>query len=429
MKKQLLAINFLVFIFCGNLSALSLEEAITESLENNLSLKIEDSSLNIAEEELLQSKVDFLPTVVLSGTISETETSGITSQGGVTSADYELSPSSKSIILSQTIFNGFGRAYTLQSNKAELELQKLNKFKIQQDITLETIEAYFNILVSEKSLKSHEDNFNTVSERHLSTKKEFEVGLSSTTDVAQAEAHYNSAKIDLLNAKISHQNIKNAFKDLVGVDAENLSFSNLDGYLPKSFSEFKDLVIKNNLSIQMAKSNLDIKTSAVGVAKSAYYPQVNLTASKTEIDEFSSLVDEITNEEIEATVSWPIFNKGKSSSTVRQAEQLKNKHMILLQKTQQDTMSLASNIWDKYSISKETLDAASLSYEASQTAFEGTKIEQEVGERTVLDVLNARQSLLSAEIKFFNEQKNQEVIKAQVMYLAGILTLENIQKG
>ena len=233
----------------------------------------------------------------------------------------------------------------------------------------------------------------------------------------------------MLNAKISHQNIKNAFKDLVGVDAENLSFSNLDGYLPKSFSEFKDLVIKNNLSIQMAKSNLDIKTSAVGVAKSAYYPQVNLTASKTELDEFSSLVDEITNEEIEATVSWPIFNKGKSSSTVRQAEQLKNKHLILLQKTQQDTMSLASNIWDKYSISKETLDAASLSYEASQTAFEGTKIEQEVGERTVLDVLNARQSLLNAEIKFFNEQKNQEIVKAQVMYLAGILTLENIQEG
>ena len=103
--------------------------------------------------------------------------------------------------------------------------------------------------------------------------------------------------------------------------------------------------------------------------------------------------------------------------------------MILLQKTQQDTMSLASNIWDKYSISKETLEAANLSYDASQTAFEGTKIEQEVGERTILDVLNSRQSLLNAEIKFFNEQKNQEVIKAQILYLAGILTLEQIREG
>ena len=427
MKKFLLVSGYLFLMCSGNLLALTLEEAISESLNNNLSIKMENSTLGIAEENLLQSKADFLPSISLSGSISETETSGISSQSGISSSDYELSPSSKSIILSQTIFNGFGRAYSLQSSKSELELQKLNKFKTEQDITLETIEAYFNILASEKTLKSYEDNFKTVSERFSSTKKEFEVGLSSKTDVAQAEAYYNAAKIDMLNAKISHQNIKNAFNNLVGTEPNNLSFSSINGFLPKSFSEFNELVISNNLSIKMAQSNLDIKSSNVGVAKSAYYPQVNLTATKSELDEFSSTVDEITNEEIEATISWPIFNKGKSSSTVRQAEKLKNRYMILLQKTQQDTLTLASNIWQKYSISKDTLDAANLSYLASQTAFEGTKIEQEVGERTVLDVLNSRQSLLNAEIKLFNEQKNQEVIKAQVMYLAGILTLENIK--
>ncbi len=427
-KKQLKSI-LLIFLFCGNVSALSLEEAVSKSLANNLSLKIEDSNLSIVEEELFQSKAEFFPSLLLSGSVSETETSDISSQSGIKSSDYELSPSSKSIILSQTIFNGFGRAHNIQSSKAELELQKLNKYKIQQDIILETIEGYFSILVSEKSLKSYEDNFNAVNERFISTKKEFEVGLSSATDVAQAEARYNGAKIDMLNAKIAHQNIKNTFKDLVGTEPSNLKFSNVNGILPKSFSDFKNLVEENNLSIQMAKSNLDIQSSNVGVAKSAYYPQINLTASKTEFDEFSSLVDEITSEEIEATVSWSIFNKGKTLSSVRQAQKLKNKHMILLQKTQQDTMSLASNIWDRYSISKETLEAANLSYEASKTAFEGTKIEQEVGERTILDVLNSRQSLLNAEIKFFNEQKNQEVIKAQILYLAGILTLEQIRKG
>ncbi len=427
-KKQLLLI-LLLLPFNGNVSALSLTDAISESLTNNLSLKMEESNLSIAEEEFFQSKAEFLPSLLLSGSISETETSDLLSQSGVESSDYELSPSSKSIIISQTIFNGFGRAYNIQSSKAELELQKLNKLKIQQDIILETIEAYFSILVSEKSLKSYEDNFNAVSERFISTKKEFEVGLSSTTDVAQAEARYNAAKIDMLNAKITHQNIKNKFRDLVGTKPSNLEFSSVNGIIPKSFSDFKNLVEENNLSIQMAKTNLDVKSSNVGVARSAYYPQINLTASKTELDEFSSLVDEITNEEIEATVSWSIFNKGKTLSSVRQAQKLKNKHIILLQKTQQDTMTLASNIWDKLSISKETLEAANLSYDASQTAFEGTKIEQEVGERTILDVLNSRQSLLNAEIKFFNEQKNQEVIKAQILYLAGILTLEQLREG
>ena len=426
MRKIIIKIFFACILQFNTVHALSLEDAIIESLANNLNLKLENSNLEIAEEDVFQSKASFLPTISLTGSISETETSNIISQSGISSSDYELSPSSKSIILSQTLFNGFGRTYNLESSKAEYELQKLNILKTKQDVILETIEAYFSTLIAEKSLRSYEDNLKTVSERFESTKKEFEVGLASKTDVAQSESYMNTAKIDFLNAKIKYKNIKNSFQDLVGTEAANLLFSNINSILPESYEEFRDLVMKNNLSILMARTNLNIKTSNVNSAKSAYYPKVDLTASKSELKEYTSLIDTLSTEELKATISWPIFNSGKSLSTVRQAEKMKNSYFILLQKTQQDTLTLASDIWEKYIIGKDTILAADLSYIASKTAFEGTKIEQEVGERTVLDVLNARQSVLNAEIQFFNEQKNQEVIKAQVMYLAGILNLNNI---
>jgi len=426
MRKIIIKIFFACILQFNTVHALSLEDAIIESLANNLNLKLENSNLEIAEEDVFQSKASFLPTISLTGSISETETSNIISQSGISSSDYELSPSSKSIILSQTLFNGFGRTYNLESSKAEYELQKLNILKTKQDVILETIEAYFSTLITEKSLRSYKDNLKTVSERFESTKKEFEVGLASKTDVAQSESYMNTAKIDFLNAKIKYKNIKNSFQDLVGTEAANLLFSNINSILPESYEEFRDLVMKNNLSILMARTNLNIKTSNVNSAKSAYYPKVDLTASKSELKEYTSLIDTLSTEELKATISWPIFNSGKSLSTVRQAEKMKNSYFILLQKTQQDTLTLASDIWEKYIIGKDTILAADLSYIASKTAFEGTKIEQEVGERTVLDVLNARQSVLNAEIQFFNEQKNQEVIKAQVMYLAGILNLNNI---
>ncbi len=50
----------------------------------------------------------------------------------------------------------------------------------------------------------------------------------------------------------------------------------------------------------------------------------------------------------------------------------------------------------------------------------------EVGERSVLDVLTARQSLLNSEIKYFQEQKDREITKAQVMYMSGILNLSSL---
>ena len=95
--------------------------------------------------------------------------------------------------------------------------------------------------------------------------------------------------------------------------------------------------------------------------------------------------------------------------------------------TQNETVILSENIWDKYKISEQTIEAAELNYNANKTAYKGTVIEQEVGERSVLDVLIARQALLNSEINYFNKQKDREIVKTQIMYLAGILNLENLE--
>ena len=407
--------------------ALSLNDAISESLANNLLLKMEANSVDIAEEDYFQSKSNYLPSISLNANISENEYSSLKTQSGVIGSDYELAPSSKSIILSQNLFSGFSRFYNSISTKESLNLKRLNEKKVTQDIILETIEAYYNVLIAEKSVKSYKDNLESVAERSNATIKEYEVGLTSKTDVAQAEAFLNNAKIDLLDSEIILKNLKNSFFDLVGVDAKNLIFSEINADIPSSFSEFKEILIANNYSIRMAEVNLKIMNANVGVARSAYYPQLSLTATKSELDEFSAEVDELTNEEIKATLNWPIFTAGKSLSNVRKAKEVKNTQLILLQKTQNETVILSENIWDKYKISEQTIKAAELTYNANQTAYKGTVIEQEVGERSVLDVLIARQALLNSEINYFNKQKDREIVKTQIMYLAGLLNFENLE--
>ena len=407
--------------------ALSLNDAISESLANNLLLKMEANSVDIAEEDYFQSKSNYLPSISLNANISENEYSSLKTQSGIIGSDYELAPSSKSIILSQNLFSGFSRFYNSISTKESLNLKRLNEKKVTQDIILETIEAYYNVLIAEKSVKSYKDNLESVAERSNATIKEYEVGLTSKTDVAQAEAFLNNAKIDLLDSEIILKNLKNSFFDLVGVDAKNLVFSEINAEIPSSFSEFKEILIANNYSIRMAEVNLKIMNANVGVARSAYYPQLSLTATKSELDEFSAEIDELTNEEIKATLNWPIFTAGKSLSNVRKAKEVKNTQLILLQKTQNETVILSENIWDKYKISEQTIKAAELTYNANQTAYKGTVIEQEVGERSVLDVLIARQALLNSEINYFNKQKDREIVKTQIMYLAGLLNFENLE--
>ena len=151
--------------------ALSLNDAISESLANNLLLKMEANSVDIAEEDYFQSKSNYLPSISLNANISENEYSSLKTQSGVIGSDYELAPSSKSIILSQNLFSGFSRFYNSISTKESLNLKRLNEKKVTQDIILETIEAYYNVLIDEKSVKSYKDNLESVTERSNATIK------------------------------------------------------------------------------------------------------------------------------------------------------------------------------------------------------------------------------------------------------------------
>ena len=424
--KIITACLLLLFISISNGSALTIKNAVSEALNNNLSLLIEDNNLDIAKEDLYQSRASFLPTVAVTGTISETDTSNIKLQTGAQTSDINLNGSSKSIILSQSIFNGFARTYDLAASKSNYDLQKLNLEKNKQDITLQTIEAYYNLLFLQKTHEAYVENYSNINQRFEATKKEFEVGLASKTDVAQAESFMNSAKINMLNSKVNYDNAVNLFDDLIGSKSNDLSFSEIPFNLPSSFTELLERVSTNNLAIQMARVNVDIKKAQVGYARSAYYPKVDLTAKKTEFDESATTIDSGTNEEVSATMTWPIFNSGKSLSNVRKAKEAQNSYLIILQKTQIDTHTLAKKLWDQSEISKDQIVAAESSYKASKTAYEGTVIEQKVGERTILDVLNAQQSLLNSEIELMNQKRNKEIIKSQVFYLMGDLTLENM---
>ena len=73
----------LVFLLLNvSVKALSLKEAVNDSLSNNLSLKIEAINVDMAEEDYLQSTTDYFPTITLSGSMSENDYSDIKSQSG-----------------------------------------------------------------------------------------------------------------------------------------------------------------------------------------------------------------------------------------------------------------------------------------------------------------------------------------------------------
>jgi outer membrane protein len=406
--------------------SITIENALKSSLINNLEIKLEKNNSLVAKESVNQSISSYFPSIILQGSISESEVTNVKSQSGILSSGYDLEPSSASITISQNIFNGFANYYSLIKSKTDLKSQNLIYENKKQEIILATLESYYNVILAEKNFVSFKDNFTAIKKRYNSAQAEFEAGILSKTDVAFAKTRMSAAKIALINSDINYEKAKNIFRDITGVEAKDLKFQSIKSKEIFEKEQFIENVKSGSFAIRLATLDVKSKNASTGIARSSLLPKISLNASQTEYYDYSSTVDQFDNETINATVTWQIFNSGSSLSKVRQAEKFKNSSYINQLMVIRDTLNRANFSHSQYVISSETVDAAKIALESAEFAYNGTVIEQEVGERTLLDVLDARQQLLNSEIDLFKEQRNEQIIEARLLYLKGDLIVDKL---
>ena len=406
--------------------SITIENALKSSLVNNLEIKLEKNNSLVAKESVNQSISSYFPSIILQGSMSESEVTNVKSQSGVLSSGYDLEPSSASITISQNIFNGFANYYSLIKSKTDLKSQNLIYENKKQEIILATLESYYNVILAEKNFVSFKDNFTAIKKRYNSAQAEFEAGILSKTDVAFAKTRMSAAKIALINSDINYEKAKNIFRDITGVEAKDLKFQSIKSKEIFEKEQFIENVKSGSFAIRLATLDVKSKNASTGIARSSLLPKISLNASQTEYYDYSSTVDQFDNETINATVTWQIFNSGSSLSKIRQAEKFKNSSYINQLIVLRDTLNRANFSHSQYVISSETVDAAKIALESAEFAYNGTVIEQEVGERTLLDVLDARQQLLNSEIDLFKEQRNEQIIEARLLYLKGDLVIDKL---
>ena len=91
--------------------------------------------LIVSEEDLKISKSNYLPTVTLSGSKSQEDTSKLTNRAGVEQSVNDVDPSTQSIKIEQTLLD-FGRNADVKKIKLELILQMQNLLKKEQEVLL-----------------------------------------------------------------------------------------------------------------------------------------------------------------------------------------------------------------------------------------------------------------------------------------------------
>ena len=428
--KKIISTLIISLIFSNLQAEDNLKFYIDRALKNNLQLNAEKKVFESAKQSKNISRSEFLPSISISGNQSSTTSTNRTNQNGSSLTDTNSDSESKSISIEQKIFSGFKGLNTFK--KSELEIQKANLSlkKVTQQTIIDSASAYFDLIFKSKSNNFNLSNVDLFERQVESDNARLQKGEITLTDLAQSESSLAGAKANLIKAKTELLATQNNFERIIGDKApiyKNLSEEAIL-VLPNTLDESIKLANLNNTDLLIAQLDYEIASKDLNIEKSRLSPTASINYSKTENKDFSSTIDEIDQETVKATISWPLIKGGENISSIKKSTFNKQRYQLIFQDMKNKITTETSNSWSKYQSTKAVLQATKAQLKAAEIANEGITLEYDSGNtRTTLEVIQSRSLLLDARIAFAKAERDFIVSQFELAKQSGSLSIKSLK--
>ena len=429
MKKLIIAIFFFSTIFSNYSDATTLVQALNEAYKNNPRLNAARENIKISKEEINEAKSEFFPTITISGYVSDENTTKQTDRKGTTS-ESNFEPSQQKILIEQSLYEGKGRYANLKKNDIGLELAQFELKRTEQEILLESIEVYTELVLNNKKVKINKENVNLFERQVETDKSRLERGEISLTDLAQSEASLAGAKAQLIEAENKLITSKLNYEKTIGNINNYKNLFNIGSFnyeLPRSLASANQISRKENPDLNIAILELEQSKQDIQIAKSKLLPSAKLSFEFKESQDLSSTVDEKDQEILKAEASWPIFSGGKNTASLKKSKSLKYQKELLLEDAIKSNEALVTNAWSNFKSSKSFLISIQSQVKAAEIANEGIAQEYESGAgRSTLDVIQSNSILLNSKISLAKSERDFLLSQYKMLLSIGRLTGSNL---
>ena len=422
--KKIILILFSVLFLNQQVLAVTLFEALTEAYKNNTDLNAERENINISEEDLRISKGNYLPTVTISGSKSQEDTSKLTNRSGVEQSVNDVDPSTQSIKIEQTLID-FGRNADVQKNQIGIRLAVAKLLKKEQEVLLKAIEAYSGLILANKKLKINQSNLSLLERQVETNKARLERGQITLSDLAQSEsslagaqANFIQSKNEIISSKLNYENV---IGPIVNINSLNNNFD-IKLMLPNNLSDAIDKSKKYNPELIIAKLEYEQSEKDVLISRSDLSPSAKLSYENSKSQDLSSSYDERDKNILKATVTWPIYSGGKNRASLNKSRNLQNRKKLLLSSATKTNNSNVAISWSTLQSSKSLLNSVNSQVKAAEIANEGITVEYETGlGRSTLDVIQSNSILLSSKISLADSERNYLLSQFKLLQAIGLL--------
>ncbi len=408
----------------GDALALSLNEGLALAYQNNPNLKAAREDLHATNESLSQAYSGWLPSLFASYERSrENEKRGA-------GAQEQNTPHSRSLTLSQQIFNGGETMAQIGRAQEQINAGRERLKRIEQQTLAATVSTYMEVVRAKEVLKLSTNNEKVLGEQLDAAQQRFKLGEATKTDVAQAESRLARGKSDRIDAEGALISAKAGLLRVLGADmtiTDAIATPAQRPILPKTLDEALDIALKFNPTLREAQFSRQVAQKDISITKARILPDVSVVGDVSREEHLStSTGSSAESESVALRVSVPLYQSGAEYSRVRQAKKTAWSAEEQVQDIRNATIENVTKAWEDVQTSRAIILSRKAAVEAANTALDGVREEREVGSRTTLDVLDAEQESFIAQVNLVSAERDEVIASYNLLSTTGQLTAKSL---
>ncbi|KUJ82247.1 TolC family outer membrane protein [Ruegeria profundi] len=329
------------------------------------------------------------------------------------------------LTLSQLVYDGGFSVLGKQSAQEIVLSTRQALLDVEQFVLFRAANAYLFVLEQEEAVQIRLNNVDVSSEELRASQDRFDVGEVTRTDVALSEAQLASSQADLAVERGFLAQAQAEYVNAVGnAPGRTAGLPGLPS-LPGSEAEAVALAQRNHPAILSAQHEVRALDLQVQQQRANLGPNVRLFADAG-IRESYDNDDNLEDASIALRFEQPIYAGGRLAASVRRSMATRDASRANLLNVQKDITQGVVDAFASFQAASASLRASTERVRASQVAFDGIREEATLGARTTLDVLNAQQDLLDAQLAEVRSRVERTRSAYELLQAQGLLTAERL---
>jgi outer membrane protein, adhesin transport system len=407
----------------------SINDALREAAKTNPGVGEASANRRATESELRQTQSTLLPQVRLDASYGREkfDQSASVIQGTalalpVTGSGPWRNGSQESVVIRQLLFDGFASIHDIWRQSARVNAAAFRVRERTELIALDAAEAYVDVVrylrlvgLAEQNVVTHEKIFSNVESR-------FSGGRAGEGDLEQARERVENARAQLAEFRRSLEDARAKYRKVVGLEPANLRFPGPLGGMPGSKDEALAVAVRFNPTIQAAQADADAAKHAFRVTDGAFVPTVALEGRATHFDNTYPYIS-ATHEDYSGRVvmSWDIFRGGQDTWKRTEAAERFTQATMAHAKLQRDALESIDKAWSARTITATRIADLIRQLEADRKSIAAFNKEYELGQRSLIDLLNAQNQYFNAAVSLTSARG--VIVFADYQLLAAMGTL------